>query len=142
MWICCDGCKDKLLASRDEYLAKLKNRVSKRWPANSSTLISASIVAARSLTTKRPTPCAACGSAGRPPRPATPTVVTLISFVRECHERFLSHGRASDATAHTQLEWLVLLALALTPVTVIEVVKLARQFVGRSNPSESSEASS
>ena len=24
VWICCDGCKDKLLASPDEYLAKLK----------------------------------------------------------------------------------------------------------------------
>lgn len=24
VWICCDGCKDKLLAEPDEYLAKLK----------------------------------------------------------------------------------------------------------------------
>ncbi|MEO8497837.1 MAG: hypothetical protein ABI614_22450 [Planctomycetota bacterium] len=24
VWICCDGCKDKLLANPDEYLAKLK----------------------------------------------------------------------------------------------------------------------
>lgn len=24
VWICCDGCKDKLLASPDEYLAKVK----------------------------------------------------------------------------------------------------------------------
>lgn len=24
VWICCEGCKDKLLASPDEYLAKLK----------------------------------------------------------------------------------------------------------------------
>ena len=24
VWICCDACKDKLLASPDEYLAKLK----------------------------------------------------------------------------------------------------------------------
>ena len=24
VWICCDGCKDTLLASPDEYLAKLK----------------------------------------------------------------------------------------------------------------------
>lgn len=24
VWICCDGCKDKLLASPNEYLAKLK----------------------------------------------------------------------------------------------------------------------
>jgi magnesium-transporting ATPase (P-type) len=46
------------------------------------------------------------------------------------------------ATSHTQLEWLVLLALALTPVTVIELVKLGRPFFGRSNPSESSGASS
>ena len=24
VWICCDGCKDKLLASPDEYLAKIR----------------------------------------------------------------------------------------------------------------------
>ncbi len=25
VWICCDGCKDELLAKPEEYLAKLKN---------------------------------------------------------------------------------------------------------------------
>lgn len=37
-----------------------------------------------------------------------------------------------EATGHTFLEWSVLVALALTPVTVIELVKLGRQF-GRRN---------
>lgn len=45
------------------------------------------------------------------------------------------------ATDHTPWEWLVLLALALTPVTVIESVKLGRQLFGRSNPSDFSGAS-
>jgi YHS domain-containing protein len=26
VWICCDGCKDKLLASPDEYLSKMKEQ--------------------------------------------------------------------------------------------------------------------
>ncbi len=26
VWVCCDGCKDKLLASPDQYLAKLQNK--------------------------------------------------------------------------------------------------------------------
>jgi Ca2+-transporting ATPase len=33
-----------------------------------------------------------------------------------------------SATVHTPLEWLVLLSLSLTPVTIIELSKLARQF--------------
>ena len=34
-----------------------------------------------------------------------------------------------EATTHTSLEWLVLVALALTPVTIIELTKLGRQFL-------------
>jgi Ca2+-transporting ATPase len=45
------------------------------------------------------------------------------------------------ATTQAPLEWVAILALALTPVTVIELVKLGRQFFGRSNQSDSSEAS-
>ena len=47
-----------------------------------------------------------------------------------------------EATAHTPLEWVALLALAITPVTVIELEKLGRQFFGRSNPSDSAGAAS
>lgn len=43
-----------------------------------------------------------------------------------------------QATDHTLLDWLVLLLLALTPVTVVESVKLGRQFFGRSIPPGSS----
>ncbi|MEX0726433.1 MAG: calcium-translocating P-type ATPase, SERCA-type [Planctomycetaceae bacterium] len=43
-----------------------------------------------------------------------------------------------EATSHTPMEWLVLSTLALTPVTVIELVKLGRQFFIRSNRSDSS----
>ncbi len=46
-----------------------------------------------------------------------------------------------EATSHTTLEWGLLLVLALTPVTVIESVKLGRQFYGRSDRSASSGAS-
>ncbi|MBN8625566.1 MAG: cation-translocating P-type ATPase [Planctomycetes bacterium] len=45
------------------------------------------------------------------------------------------------ATGHTSWEWFVLSALALTPVTVIESVKLGRQFFGRSDSSDSTGAS-
>lgn len=38
-----------------------------------------------------------------------------------------------ETTSHTSLEWFVLVALALTPVTVIELVKLGRQFWNRNN---------
>jgi magnesium-transporting ATPase (P-type) len=44
--------------------------------------------------------------------------------------------RLFEATTHTPMEWVLLLALALTPVTVIELVKLGRQFFGGSNPSD------
>lgn len=47
-----------------------------------------------------------------------------------------------EASAHTPREWLVLLALALTPVTVIELVKLSRQFFGRSKQADSMGATS
>ena len=47
-----------------------------------------------------------------------------------------------EATIHTPMEWGLLLALALTPVTVIELVKLGRQFFGRSHQTVSSGASS
>ncbi len=43
-----------------------------------------------------------------------------------------------EATIHTPMEWGMLLTLALTPVTVIELVKLGRQFFVRSNQSDSS----
>lgn len=33
-----------------------------------------------------------------------------------------------EASSHTPLEWLLLVLLALAPVTVIELVKLGRQF--------------
>jgi Ca2+-transporting ATPase len=46
------------------------------------------------------------------------------------------------ATTHTPMEWGLLLALALTPVTVIESVKLGRQFFGQSNASDSAGESS
>ena len=46
-----------------------------------------------------------------------------------------------ETTEHSMREWLVLVALALTPVTVIEVVKLIRQFPGRTTPSDSPETS-
>ncbi len=39
------------------------------------------------------------------------------------------------ATTHTMQEWLVLGALALTPVTVIEFVKLGRQLLVKEIPS-------
>ncbi|MDA1052233.1 MAG: cation-translocating P-type ATPase [Planctomycetota bacterium] len=42
-----------------------------------------------------------------------------------------------DVTTHTPLAWGVVFALALIPVTVIELVKLGRQFFGR-NPSDPS----
>ena len=42
-----------------------------------------------------------------------------------------------ETTAHTPLEWLVLSGLALTPVTVIELVKLVRQFPGLTRNSDS-----
>lgn len=41
-----------------------------------------------------------------------------------------------ETTSHTSLEWLMLVALALTPVTVIELVKLGRQFWKRNHSSE------
>lgn len=44
-----------------------------------------------------------------------------------------------EASTHTSAEWLVLVALALTPVTVIELIKLARQFFGHSGSSRASE---
>lgn len=47
-----------------------------------------------------------------------------------------------DVTTHTLLEWFVLLALALTPVTVIELVKLCRQWIGRDHQADSSGTSS
>ncbi len=47
-----------------------------------------------------------------------------------------------EATPHTPMEWGLLLALALTPVTVIELVKLGRQFFGRSNQTDSAGESS
>lgn len=47
-----------------------------------------------------------------------------------------------EATTHTTMEWGLLLALALTPVTVIELVKLGRQFFGQSNASDSAGESS
>ncbi|MDA1018407.1 MAG: cation transporting ATPase C-terminal domain-containing protein [Planctomycetota bacterium] len=40
-----------------------------------------------------------------------------------------------DVTTHTPLAWGAVFALALIPVTVIELAKLGRQFFGRSNPS-------
>ena len=46
-----------------------------------------------------------------------------------------------EATAHTSVEWGMLFALAITPVTVIELVKLGRQFSGRSHQTDSSGAS-
>ena len=39
-----------------------------------------------------------------------------------------------NATNHTPMTWGLVFALALTPVTVIELVKLGRQFFGRCNP--------
>lgn len=42
-----------------------------------------------------------------------------------------------EATGHTFLEWSVLVSLALTPVTVIELVKLGRQFLDRRRTSDS-----
>jgi Ca2+-transporting ATPase len=47
-----------------------------------------------------------------------------------------------EATTHAPMEWGLLLALALTPVTVIELVKIGRQFFGGSNPSDSARESS
>lgn len=47
-----------------------------------------------------------------------------------------------EATTHTPMEWGLLLALALAPVTLIELVKLGRQFFGRSHQTDSSGASS
>ena len=47
-----------------------------------------------------------------------------------------------EATSHTPSEWGLLLALALTPVTVIELVKLGRQFFGRSSSSDTAGESS
>ena len=47
-----------------------------------------------------------------------------------------------QTTTLSPMEWGVLLALALTPVTVIELVKLGRQFFGRNSQSDSAEASS
>jgi len=41
-----------------------------------------------------------------------------------------------EATSHTASEWLFLLSLALTPVTVIELVKLGSQFFGRGEQPE------
>jgi len=47
-----------------------------------------------------------------------------------------------EATPHTSVEWGMLFALAITPVTVIELVKLGRQFFGRNHQTDSSGASS
>jgi Ca2+-transporting ATPase len=46
-----------------------------------------------------------------------------------------------EATTHTPAGWGMLLALALTPVSVIELIKLGRQFFGRNEPSNSPGAS-
>lgn len=47
-----------------------------------------------------------------------------------------------EATTLTAVEWAMLFALAITPVTVIELVKLGRQLIGRSSQSDHSGASS
>ncbi len=47
-----------------------------------------------------------------------------------------------EATILTPSQWALLLALALTPVTVIELVKLGRQFFRRSNSSDAAGESS
>jgi Ca2+-transporting ATPase len=47
-----------------------------------------------------------------------------------------------DVTTHKPMAWGVVFALALIPVTVIELVKLGRQFFGRTDQSASVGASS